>query len=254
MDADRLDRFRRWSAFLERRFGNELTFTEIRRAIRALSDLYVHRRTRLPRGDAFDGRGKRAAYALYFAPLHACALAAAVREHDVPFPKRARWLDLGCGTGAASIGLWIAGLRPARLSGIDRSGWAIEAFAEAGRALRLDVRPRRGRVEDMAWPRTDAIVAGWALNELDAAAREEVGRRLAHAVDAGTFVCIAEPVAKRPLRWWERWVASWAPDRAREDAWALPFERPESIAAFDRAARLDHRTLRLRTLVVPSKR
>jgi hypothetical protein len=81
--------------------------------------------------------------------------------------------------------------------------------------------------------------------------RTEVGHRFRRAAQSGRFLLIAEPIARRPLPWWDSWITSWAPDRALEQEWNIPWERPQQIAAFDHATRLDHRTLRLRTLCVP---
>ena len=64
------DAFPAYLAALEARHRAELTFAEIRRALQALSSLYVERRVRMPGGDALAGAGKRAAFALYYGPLH----------------------------------------------------------------------------------------------------------------------------------------------------------------------------------------
>ena len=45
-----------------------MTTAEVARALRALSSTYVERRARLSGRGAFDTAGKRAAYALYYAP------------------------------------------------------------------------------------------------------------------------------------------------------------------------------------------
>ena len=58
------DRFARWLAALERRLLADLTFSEVRRALQALSSAYVQRRRRFGDGAPLDARGKRAAYAL----------------------------------------------------------------------------------------------------------------------------------------------------------------------------------------------
>ena len=59
-----------WLSAVEARHLADLRFPEVARAIRALSSMYVERRSRLGRGGALDGAGKRAAFALFFAPLH----------------------------------------------------------------------------------------------------------------------------------------------------------------------------------------
>jgi hypothetical protein len=62
--------FEKWMAALEARHLAELRFPEVARALRALSSAYVERRGRLAEGAALDGAGKRAAFALFYGPLH----------------------------------------------------------------------------------------------------------------------------------------------------------------------------------------
>ena len=68
MPSDCTAGFARWIADLEARYLRDLTPTEVARALRALSSTYVERRARLSGRGAFDSAGKRAAYALYYAP------------------------------------------------------------------------------------------------------------------------------------------------------------------------------------------
>lgn len=56
---------------LEQRHLADLRFSDVTRALRALSSAYVERReTALAGGAALDGAGKRAAFALYYGPIH----------------------------------------------------------------------------------------------------------------------------------------------------------------------------------------
>jgi len=59
-----------WLAALEARHLAELTFPEMSRALKALSSTYVERRQKISEGAALAGRGKRAAFALFYGPLH----------------------------------------------------------------------------------------------------------------------------------------------------------------------------------------
>src|SRR5260221_11312791 len=88
-------------AALERRHLADLTFSEVSRALRSLSSAYVERRGRLAAGAALDGAGKRAAFALFYGPLHYLLVREIVGR--LPGADRAvpRLVDLGCGTGAA---------------------------------------------------------------------------------------------------------------------------------------------------------
>ena len=60
----------RWLSALEARHFSDLTFAEVSRSLRALSATYVERRHKLHEGAALSGRGKRAAFALFYGPLH----------------------------------------------------------------------------------------------------------------------------------------------------------------------------------------
>src|SRR4026209_500807 len=118
-------RFDRWMEALEARHLADLTFPEVSRALRALSSAYVQRRSRLAAGAALDGAGKRAAFALFYGPLHYLLLRNLVRAPPGATRGPCRFADLGCGTGAAGAG-W-AGVcgRSAEGVGIDRHPWAL---------------------------------------------------------------------------------------------------------------------------------
>src|SRR5438105_15755218 len=91
----------RWLADLERRHLAELTFPEVSRALRALSATYVERRQKIGEGAALAGAGKRAAFALFYGPLHFLLIAAIVRQLPPAARAIATLVDLGCGTGAS---------------------------------------------------------------------------------------------------------------------------------------------------------
>src|SRR5215831_6226734 len=55
------DLFVHWFEALQRRHLATLSFSELRRAVQALSSLYVERRSRIDTGTALNGLGKRAA-------------------------------------------------------------------------------------------------------------------------------------------------------------------------------------------------
>ena len=64
------ERFDEWLRQAEERHLADLTFSQVSSGLRALSSTYVERRHRLGEGAALDGAGKRAAFALFYAPLH----------------------------------------------------------------------------------------------------------------------------------------------------------------------------------------
>ena len=62
--------FDAWLAALDERHLADFRPAEVGRALRALSSCYVERRSRLAEGGALETAGKRAAFALFYAPLH----------------------------------------------------------------------------------------------------------------------------------------------------------------------------------------
>ena len=142
-----LDPFDRWIAALEAKHFAELTFPEVSRALRALSSTYVERRQKLAQGAALSGAGKRAAFALFYGPLHYLL----VRHIAANLPGVTRsaptLLDLGCGTGASGAAWARACAQPPRVIGIDRHPWALAEAADTYRSFGIaaTVRQRRHR-------------------------------------------------------------------------------------------------------------
>ena len=105
------DKLNAWMTAAEHRYLADLRIQEITRALRALSSAYVERRAQ---GDgrrvhgALDTAGKRAAFALYYAPLHFIAVKEAVHALKLTEPAPDAIVDLGCGTGAAGAAWAIA--------------------------------------------------------------------------------------------------------------------------------------------------
>src|SRR5476649_1858537 len=119
------DRFDRWMARLEARHLAELTFPEVSRALRALSSAYVERRQKLADGAALSGAGKRAAFALFYGPLHHLLVAHIAGALPDATANISSLVDLGCGTGASGAAWAGACARTPRVVGIDRHPWAL---------------------------------------------------------------------------------------------------------------------------------
>ena len=238
----------RWLAGLEERHFADLTFTEVARALRALSSTYVERRERLATRSAFDGAGKRAAYALYYSPLHFLTVQHIVARLDAG-QGLTHLLDLGCGAGAASAA-WATAQSPApSITGIDVHPWALAEAAQTYRAFGLDGATRRGNVVDVTIPRSvDAIVAGWILNELDDRGRLTVQQALLNATRAGRRLLIVEPIATRVAPWWATWSAPFVSAGGRVDEWKIRAELPDLVHRLGRAAGLRPEALTARTL------
>jgi hypothetical protein len=110
--------FAAWIAALDARHLATLTPSEVARALRALSSCYVERRDKLAGGQALATAGKRAAFALFYAPIHFLLTQQMVRAL-APAPARVTdLLDLGCGTGRLAP----PGGSTARLPSLGRTG------------------------------------------------------------------------------------------------------------------------------------
>ena len=251
--------FDAWLAGLVERSERELAFREIRKGVQAVSALYVERRAGADlAARALEGRGKRAALACYFAPLHFLTVhhaLAALRPERLGAPRRL--LDLGCGTGAsgaaAAATCVAAGTAPPRALALDRSGFALAEARTTYAAFGLTVRTVRGRLP-AALPAVEAgdlLVLGWAVNELDEGERAGLLASLRRALEAGARLLLLEPLAGPVSPWWRAWAEALAPLRVEEPRWKQRVMLPEWLARLDKAAGLDHRLLGARVLVGP---
>src|SRR4029078_2546314 len=172
-EASRADAFDRWVADLERRHLAELTFPEVARALRALSATYVERRQKIGEGAALSGAGKRAAFALFYGPLHFLLIGQIVPQLPGAARAVATVVDLGCATGASGAA-WAAECdRRPRVVAVERSQWALDEAALTYRAFDLHATLRRGDLSTSRWPGSRAgILAAFTVNELPDAARE----------------------------------------------------------------------------------
>lgn len=244
--------FQAWMAALERRHLADLRVAEVTRALRALSSAYVQRRQAIASGAPLDSAGKRAAFALFYGPLHYLAVTEALRALDAG-PPPSSILDLGCGTGAAAAAWAVErpdGPPPA-VHGIDRHPWAAAEARWTYRHFGLAGHARTGDLTRV--PRLGAghgAIAAYVLNELAPGLRDRVLRALLSASGAGAPVLILEPVSRAIAPWWESAVRMFAETGARADEWRFAVELPPIVQLLDRAAGLDHRELTVRTLAV----
>jgi hypothetical protein len=249
------DRLAAWLDALERRHLSDLTFAEVSRALRALSSCYVERRGRLGSGAALDGAGKRAAFALFYGPLHFLLVRHIVTALDAGVPAGHALLDLGCGTGVASAAWALSSSPPPGIVGIDRHPWALAEAEWTWRTLGLHGHARRADVSRAPYPRGRlAAIAAFTANELNPRARAELLAALRRRADADDSVLIVEPIAGAAAPWWTEWVETWASRGGRHDEWRVPVELPAIVKRLDHAAGLDHRTLTGRSIYVPPRR
>jgi predicted RNA methylase len=243
--------FSAWFGALERRHLESLSFSEVRRAVQALSSLYVERRDRIDRTSPFSGAGKRAAFAMYFAPLHFLLVREIVRALDARIPGGTAILDLGCGTGAAGTA-WATEFAPdAKVIGIDRNAWALQECKWTYQQLGIHGTVKNADLSRVRIPSATAVVAAFTMNELNSASREGFLGEFMRTARSGAPVLVVEPIARRLASWWEDWAEKWQKNGGRVDEWRFHVELPDRLALMDRAAGLDHSQLTGRSLWLP---
>jgi SAM-dependent methyltransferase len=262
-----------WLSALEARQLADLTFPEVSRALRALSATYVERRGRLGEGAALSGAGKRAAFALFYGPLHFLLMRHIVAALGSPFTGVTTILDLGCGTGASSAGWALACAHPPRIVGVDRHPWAVgEArrtcddlglrgafsvgdMAAAGGRGRRAAAPRDSHARRPAGQRGTGLLLAFAVNEVtEAGARAALLARTLDHAGAGGCVIVLEPLAGFVAPWWNEWRRAFEAVDGREHEWRARVALPAIVEKLDRAAGLNHRELKGRTLTIGARR
>jgi hypothetical protein len=235
------DTFDAWLEALEARHLERLRFPEVSRALRALSSAYVERRDRLAHGAALDGGGKRAAFALFYGPLHFLAVREIVSRLPAPGSPIDTIVDLGCGTGAAGAAWATAspGGRHPQIVGIDRHQWAV---AEAAWTYRLFGLRGRTAQDDSVRARIPlrraGLLAAYLVNELADDARTRMRERLLDAARRGAAVLIVEPISRRTVPWWDEWANAFASLGGRADEWRFDVTLPDIVQRLGRAAGL----------------
>lgn len=258
------DAFDTWYAALEERHFARLTFSEVRRALQALSGLYVERRGRMQPGSALDSAGKRAAFALFYSPLHFLQVRHLVRalgarpSHSshrahgacgTADEQAVRIVDLGCGAGAAGAAWALETGGRSRIVGLDRHAWTVEEARWTYHVLGLKGQARREELDRVRLSRGDsAIVAAFSISELAVETRSRMLRTLLSAARAGSVVLIVEPIARRITPWWNEWADAFIEVGGRADDWRFASKLPERLRLMDRSAGLDHTYLTCRSL------
>jgi hypothetical protein len=248
------DRFAEWMRANEARHLAELTFPEVSRALRALSSAYVERRHRLDAGAALGGAGKRAAFALFYAPLHFLLVRHIVESRQAADRRPPAIVDLGCGTGVAGAAWATAfprGGEPA-ITAVDRHPWAANEARETYRAFGLSARVSVGDAVRIALQPRAAVVAAFTVNELAPDARAHLLKSFVAHAQRGGSVLVVEPLAGFVAPWWNEWRAMFEEAGGRADQWRLTTDLPAIVAKLDRAAGLNHREITGRSLFLSS--
>jgi hypothetical protein len=239
-----------WLAALEERHLANLTRPELTRALRALSSCYVERREKLTSGAALEGAGKRAAFALFYGPLHLLTVTAVVRAmlaHELPLDTI---VDLGCGTGVGGAAWAAACAQAPSITGVDRNTWAVQEANWTYKALGLRGQAKTGDVvrNYPANAPKRAVLLAYTVNELSAETRAALLERVSQSVRAGSRLLIVEPIARGVTSWWPEWTARLAADGARADEWRFPARLPPLTRQIAKGAGLDPRELTARSI------
>lgn len=247
--------FDTWMHALEARYLADLRTAEVTRALRALSSAYVERRHAVSRGATLDSAGKRAAFGLFYAPLHFLVTDQIVRALGAEAPAPTAILDIGCGTGAAGAAWALAAGGTPSVLGLDRHPWAVQEARWTYQTLGLRGQSRPGDAAKLpALRQGSAVVAAYVLNEMAEPARLALERQLIEAAGQGVRVLVLEPIARSITPWWAATAARFTAAGGRADEWRLPIERPPIVALLDKAAGLDHREMKVRTLYAGAPR
>ncbi len=250
----RADPFEAWIEALEARHLESLTFSEVRKAVQALSSLYVERRPRIRTGAALDGAGKRAAFALFYSPLHFLLVREIVRALGAARIPPERIVDLGCGTGACGAA-WALEHDPEDrppILGIDRSPWAVEEARWTYRSLGLDGTARALDLE-RARLGVEGVLLAFTVNEISHDARSRLLPRLMDRSGPGARILVVEPIARAVAPWWGEWRTAFVSAGGRADEWRFRVDLPPFLRRLDEAAGLDHRELTGRSLWLARK-
>jgi hypothetical protein len=201
---------------------------EFTHALQALSARYVERRKELQSRSPLDSAGKRAAFAAFYAPLHFLTVRE-ILDRVAGGTTPDRIADLGCGTGVCGAA-W-ALRHDSVVAGVDDNQWAVDEARWNLKTLGIDGRVTRGDLTTVVNGSlaVDAIVMGWAVNELTAESRAAILPRLTAFAATRGPVLIVEPLSHAVSPWWDEWAAAFAPAGGRADEWKFQIEQPPML-------------------------
>ena len=241
---------------LEERQLADLRFPEVTRALRALSSTYVERReSSLADNKALEGAGKRAAFALYYGPIHFLLIQHIIREIGVTLNPGVV-VDLGCGTGVAGAAVATSATPPLRVLGVDTHPWTLDEAKFTYKAFGLHSEVRRSHAAKTRFPAdTSVVVAAFVVNELNDGDRAVLLENVQQLVRmkpgaARRHVLIVEPISQRISPWWNQWAGEFTKIGGRADIWKARIEPPPTVKRLARAAGLRPDMLTARSLFV----
>jgi len=245
--------FHQFLKALEERQLADLRFSEVTRALRALSSTYVERReSALADHKALDGAGKRAAFALYYGPIHFLLIQHIVRELGATFAPGVV-VDLGCGTGVAGAAVASSTTPPLRVFGVDTHPWTLDEARFTYQSFGLHSDVRRAHAAKTRFPNdTSVVVAAFVVNELKDGDRDVLLENIKQLIrlKPDATVLIVEPISQRISPWWNQWAEEFTKLGGRADLWKARIEPPPTVKRLAKAAGLRPDMLTARSLFV----
>lgn len=238
---------------LEQRHFANLTFSEVTRALRALSSAYVERReSALADHKALEGAGKRAAFALYYGPLHFLLVQHIMRELNAPLAPGVV-VDLGCGTGVAGAAIATSVTPALDVVGFDTHPWTLDEARFTYKAFGLHADVRRAHAGTVRFPKnTSIVVAAFVVNELKEKDRNALLDQLIGNRGPGSasrpHVLVIEPISQRISPWWDDWAGTFEKLGGRNDIWKARVETPMTIKRLAKSSGLRPDMLTARSL------
>ncbi len=254
IDRNTDDKFLTWYTALEKRHLADLTFQEVRRAVQALSSAYIERRKAGGVRTALKSAGKRAAFALFYGPLHFLLVREVVRQTGAADFDLKELVDLGCGTGASGAAWALALSNLPRVTGIEQNSWAVSEARWTYKTLGLEATLRNVDIDRVSLPgRGMGILSAFTANELEEPSRRKLLEALLGAADRGAAVLVVEPIARKLTPWWDHWASAFLTRGGVGKDCRFEARLPDSLRLMDRAAGLDHKELTGRVLWVPGR-
>ena len=219
------------------------------RGLKALSAGYVEKRNDGGVDRALDGRGKRAAFSLYYGALHFSVTVGLLKRLEAGFLGSGALLDLGCGTGVCGAAWSLHSRHEGSMVGVDRSAFARHETEWTYRSLGLRGETASSILETLAaYPKPAGVILGFALNEFDETLRSAILEPLMARVARGARLLVIEPISKRVAPWWPEWTAPFVAQGARMIETRLSPALSKNVVLLGRSAGLRPDSVAVRAL------
>jgi hypothetical protein len=243
--------FDTWYEALEQRHLAHLTFQEVRKAVQALSQVYVQKRLSLKKGADLNTQGKRAAFALYYTPMHVAVAHHILQSLQVPtLPSGHHLYDCGCGTGAGALAWALHNqAHKGHVHAYDLHRWVLQEAAWNFGFFNIDAHTYVKDITRIPFkPNPQAIVSAYTLNELEESQRNTVTDTFLHHAQQGAHVLVIEPISNQTSPWWNEWEKRCIPYGGTTHTWRFQNPLPQRWKLMDKAAGLDHAVLTAKSM------